>query len=94
MKLIKFDIKQPLTQFNYDKYRQQVIDSPYKEKATINYDKIIFIHFTYCSSMKMFPTKFHTLWNKYFGESPINEVRPILGTRNVDNLQRRLTNNI
>ena len=50
----------------------------------------MFVHFTYCSNMKTFPKKFHTLWDNYFGESPINEVTPILGTRNVDNLQRRL----
>jgi hypothetical protein len=91
--LLKFNINQPLTQINYEKYRQQIIDSPYKEKLPIQYDKNMFVHFTYCSSMRTFPSKFHSLWNKYFGESPINEVMPILGTRNVENLQRRFTNN-
>ncbi|CAF1210775.1 unnamed protein product [Rotaria magnacalcarata] len=61
-----------------------------KEKIPINYEKIMFAHFPYCSSMKLFPEKFHQLWVKYFEGSPINEVMPILGTRNVDNLQRRL----
>ncbi|CAF5119257.1 unnamed protein product, partial [Rotaria sp. Silwood1] len=87
--LLKFNINQPLTINNYDKYRQKVFDSPYKESTEIDYDKVLFIYFTYCSSMKMFPLKFHTLWSKYFGESPINEIMPILGTRNVKNLQRR-----
>ncbi|CAF3866241.1 unnamed protein product [Rotaria sp. Silwood1] len=32
-------------------------------------------------------------FSKYFGESPINEIMPILGTRNVKNLQRRLIHN-
>ncbi|CAF1345140.1 unnamed protein product [Rotaria sordida] len=82
---------QALTCFNYVNYRQEVIDSPIKEVVPVDYGKTIFIHFTYCSSMKTFPRKFHTLWNKYFGESPINDVLPILGTRNVKNLQRQLT---
>ncbi|CAF3534844.1 unnamed protein product [Rotaria sp. Silwood2] len=89
--LLKFNIDQPLTIINYDKCRQNVLDSPYKERIVIDYDKVMFIHFTYCSSMKTFPFQFHTLWSKYFGESPINEVTPVLGTRNVQNLQRRLT---
>ncbi|CAF4165834.1 unnamed protein product, partial [Rotaria sordida] len=86
--LLKFNIDQLLTVNNYDNYRQKVIDSPIKEKVPIDYGKIMFVHFTYCSNMKTFPGKFHTLWNKYFGESPINEVIPVLGTRNVNNLQR------
>ncbi|CAF1517775.1 unnamed protein product [Rotaria sordida] len=80
--LLKFNIDQLLTVNNYDNYRQKVIDSPIKEKVLIDYRKTMFVHFTYCSNMKTFPGKFHTLWNKYFGESPINEVIPILGTRN------------
>ncbi|CAF5037179.1 unnamed protein product [Rotaria sp. Silwood1] len=88
--LIKLNIEDPLTFNNYSQYRQMVINSPIREKVPIDYKKTIFIHFTYCSSMKTFPVKFHNLWNKYFGESPINEIIPILGTRNVNNLQRRL----
>ncbi|CAF4316766.1 unnamed protein product, partial [Rotaria magnacalcarata] len=89
--LLKFDTDQPLNFTNYKRYRQKIIDSPIKEKVPINYEKTMFVHFTYCSSMKTFPFKFHVLWNKYFGESPINELLPVLGTRNVLNLQRRLT---
>ncbi|CAF3091932.1 unnamed protein product [Rotaria sp. Silwood2] len=89
--LLKFNIDQPLTINNYNKYRQNVLDSPYKEPTGIDYDKVLFIHFTYCSSMEMFPLKFHTLWSKSFGESPINEITPVLRIRNVKNLQRRLT---
>jgi hypothetical protein len=40
--------------------------------------------------MRTFPTRFYALWQKYFGESPINDINPIVGTRNVNNLQRRL----
>ena len=40
--------------------------------------------------MKTFPSKFHVLWQKYFNQSPIDNIIPALGVRNVDNLQRRL----
>ncbi|CAF3561615.1 unnamed protein product, partial [Rotaria sp. Silwood2] len=40
--------------------------------------------------MRIFPAKFHALWNKYFGESPINDIIPSLGTRKDNNFQRRL----
>ncbi|CAF2906516.1 unnamed protein product [Rotaria sp. Silwood2] len=48
--LLKCDIEQPLTIWNYDKYRQKVIDSPMKEKVDIDYESIMFVHFTYCST--------------------------------------------
>ncbi|CAF4122854.1 unnamed protein product, partial [Rotaria magnacalcarata] len=88
--LQKFKIIQPLTSNNYNKIRQHIIDTHFEQKLPLEYGKHMFIHFTYCKNMKMFPTKFHTLWSKYFGQSPINNITPILGTRNVDNLQRRL----
>ncbi len=73
--------------------RQQVIDTPYNDKVPIDYRKTLFVHFTYCSNMTTFPRKFHELWNEYFEQSPINEVTPILVTRNVKNLQRQLVYN-
>jgi hypothetical protein len=88
--LQKFNIDHLLSSNNYDKFRQQVITTPFQEKIPIDYGKTMFVHFTYCTNMRTFPQKFHTLWNNYFGESPINEVTPILGTRNVQNLQQRL----
>ncbi|CAF0808658.1 unnamed protein product [Adineta steineri] len=33
--------------------------------TSTNYGQSMFVHFTYCSSMKSFPEKFHQLWNKY-----------------------------
>ena len=90
--LQKFNINEIFTTNNYNSIRQKVITTPYKEKVPIDYSTKMFVHFTYCSNMKKFPQKFHALWNKYFGESPINDITPILGTRNVPNLQRRLVN--
>jgi hypothetical protein len=90
----KLDINQPLTSDNYNIIRDKVMNNPKpKEKMIIVYGKTMFIHFTFCLNMKTFPTKFHILWNKYFSESPINEVRPVLGTRNMNNLQQQLVHN-
>jgi hypothetical protein len=88
--LSKFNINKLLTKDNYNTLRQKVINTPFPEKVPTDYSKTMFIHFTYCTSMRAFPEKFHTLWNKHFGESPIGEIIPILGTRNVNNLQQRL----
>ena len=91
--LKKLNIDQPLTNMNYDQCRQKIIHSPISEKTPVDFGSSMFIHFTFCDSMKSFPSKFHLLWNKYFAESPINEVRPIVGTRNVNNLQQQLVFN-
>ena len=74
---------------NYDTLRQNVIDPAIQEAVLTDHGKIMFVHFTYCSNMKTFPKKFHLLWNTYFSQSPIDEVTPVLGTRNVPNSQRR-----
>ena len=86
----KFNFNESLSTYNYDKIRTKIIHTPMKEKIIVDYDKTMFVHFTYCSSMKSFPKQFHKMWNKYFGESPINEIVPVLGTRNADNLERQL----
>ena len=89
----KFNINEPLTGNNYDVTRDKIIHIPIQEKVPVDFRRTMFVHFTYCLNMKTFPTKFHTLWNKYFSESPINDMVPVLGSRNVKNLQRQLVNN-
>jgi hypothetical protein len=79
-----------LTINNYNTSRQNIIDNPSQIKVPLDHGNTIFVHFTYCATMRPFPEKFHTLWNKYFRYSPINKVIPVLGTRNVNNLQRQL----
>ncbi|CAF3808428.1 unnamed protein product [Rotaria sp. Silwood1] len=90
--LRKFNTDEIFTINNYNSIRQKVLNTPFKEKVPIDYSTKMFVHFTYCSNMKTFPQKFHALWYKYFGESAINDITPVLGTRNVYNLQRRLMN--
>ena len=87
--LYKFGIKEILTIHNYGQYRGIIIDSPIQIKLPIDHGITMFVHFTYCSNIRAFPKQFHELWNKYFKGSPIKEIAPVLGTRNVSNLQRR-----
>ncbi|CAF1097599.1 unnamed protein product [Adineta ricciae] len=87
---IKYKIQQPLTVDNYNICRDQIINSPIQIKAPVDYGHTMFVHFTYCSNMRSFPKKFHSLWQKYFEHSPINDINPVLGTRNANNLQLRL----
>lgn len=89
----KLNSYQPHNAQHYDKVRQVVILQTSTEKEAIDYENNIFIHFTFCSSMKDFPRQFQNLWQKYFNNSPISDIRPILGTRNVGNLQQQLVRN-
>lgn len=84
------NIAESLSAQNYDRIRQQIINHPSETKSVIDYEKNIFIHFTYCSSMRTFPGRFIALWRKYFENSPISDITPIIGTRNSPNLQLRL----
>jgi hypothetical protein len=75
---------------NFLTMRDKVIKQEKTQKAPFEFDKSIFVHFTYCSSMKNFPFQFRRLWEKYFAQSPIADIKPVIGTRNVGNLQQRL----
>ncbi|CAF1505381.1 unnamed protein product, partial [Adineta ricciae] len=90
--LSKFEINDQLSIRNYERLRDQLIQSfhPSRDRTPFDHGKMMFVHYTYCTNMKSFPMKFHNLWHKYFDNSPINEITPILGTKNVDNLQKRL----
>ncbi|CAF3957904.1 unnamed protein product [Rotaria sp. Silwood1] len=87
------NLMQPLSASNYKTLQEKLIDLDKKEKIPIDYERTMFIHFTYCLNMKTFLAKFHALWNKYFIEFPINEIKSVLGTRNVKNLQQYLVRN-
>ncbi|CAF4658921.1 unnamed protein product [Rotaria socialis] len=88
-----YNMNQSVSNTNYNVLRAKIIYMNKKEEIIINYNRTMFVYFTYCLNMKTFPQKFHTLWNKYFIESPINEIKPVLGTRNVKNLQQQLIRN-
>jgi hypothetical protein len=92
--LFKFNNNEPLHRDNYyTLHKNMLFNLVEKKKKPIDYYNNMFIHFTYCSNMKAFPEKFRTLWQKYFHQSPINEINPVLSTRNLDNLQKQLVKN-
>ncbi|CAF4858579.1 unnamed protein product [Rotaria socialis] len=92
--LKKCNIIQSLNSNNYNTIRKNIIYNIIEEeKIPTDHYRTMFVHFTYCLNIQTLPTKFHTLWNKYFSESPINEIIPVIGTRNVQNLQKQLVKN-
>lgn len=90
--LQQIQLKEPVSIRNYTAIRRQVSCLPCQTKKQIDHNTVIFIHFTYCASMRTFPIRFTTLWKKYFSNSPINDTTPVLGTRIVNNLQLKLVN--
>jgi hypothetical protein len=70
--LFTFEIK-TINSNNYLKQRQRVLDSQRIDKPPLDFHSIVFVHFTFCSSMRRFPIKFHALWQKYFGKSSISD---------------------
>lgn len=89
----KFDSRQPSDFRHYDRLRTMIISKQHDDRQLPDYDNNLFIHFTFCRSMRQFPKQFVVLWQKYFSMSPISEVKPILGTKNVNNLHRDLVFN-
>lgn len=87
--LDKFQVTEQMKHQNYLRLRQKIISQP-ETKSSTHDTEHMFVHFTYCSSMRSFPTKFKILWRKYFSKSPINDTTPVIGTRNIGNLQLRL----
>ncbi|CAF4192072.1 unnamed protein product, partial [Rotaria sordida] len=48
--LLRLNIDEPLTIFNYDKYRQKILNLPCNNNIVpTDYERHIFVHFTYCS---------------------------------------------
>ena len=88
----RFNISEAVSVYNYERIRSNIITTCYIEARQVDYDKNLFIHFTYCTNMRTFPIRFHALWRKYFSFSPINDINPVLGTRNLPNLQLQLIN--
>lgn len=84
----KINTKEPIHANSYNNVRSIIISNPYKPRQSVDCANNISIHFTFCSSMTNFSIHYHYLWDKYFSNSHINDSTPMLGTRNVQNLQR------
>ena len=85
--LDKFRFLELFNAHNYNSLRTEIVSTTRNEQPAIEHDKTLFVHFTYCPNMRLFPTRFHELWRKHFAESPINGIQPILGKISLDNLQ-------
>ncbi|CAF4710620.1 unnamed protein product [Rotaria sp. Silwood1] len=55
--LSKCNIDQPLDFNNYNLIREKIIETPIKEKIPVDYGKIMFVHFTYCSISPILGTR-------------------------------------
>lgn len=82
------------TQHNYSQTRKVVLASTetHAKKASIDFEVNILCHFSFCKGMHDFATRFHQLWNNCFADTAISQMRPIVATRNLNNLQDHLVN--
>ena len=61
-------------------------------KARIDFEVNILCHFSFCKGMHDFSTRFHRLWEDCFADTAICNIKPIVGSRRLDNLQEYLVN--
>ena len=57
------------------------------KRAAIDFTINIMCHFSFCKGMHDFSTRFHKLWNDCFSDTAICSMKPIVGSRRLDNLQ-------
>ena len=57
------------------------------KKAGIDFEVNILCHFSFCKGMHDFPTRFHKIWNDCFSDTAIYNLKPIVGSKRLDNLQ-------
>ena len=82
------------TRKNYSEIRKiflNVADGD-RRKAGIDFEVSILCHFSFCKGMYDFPTRFHKLWDDCFADTPICNMKPIVGSRRLNNLQEYLVN--
>ena len=60
------------------------------KKARIDFEANILCHFTFCKGMNHFSTRFHTLWDECFADTAMGSIKPIVGSRRLENLQEYL----
>jgi len=78
-----------LTQKNFLNIRKIFLDAADNnaKKAKIDYEINIMCHFSYCKGMHVFSSHFHKLWNDCFSDTAICNMKPVVGSRRLDNLQ-------
>lgn len=73
----------------HNEFRDKVLDEGWnkKEKAEINFNKDIMLHFTYTPSLARFGSRFHQIWQEIFEETPLSDIPVIFAHRLTDNLK-------
>jgi hypothetical protein len=61
-----------------------------KKKKKIDFNTQMIMHFTYCKGMEFFGPIFHKTWNEILGPLAISTIKPMIGFRNNDSLQKKL----
>ena len=77
---------------NYYQVRRIIFDAK-GQKLTltkIDFTATIFVHFSFCKGMNNFSARFRRLWKECFTDTGISEMKTIVGTRNLQNLQEYL----
>ncbi len=78
-----------ITRKNYSEIRKiflNIADENAK-KAKLDFEVNILYHFSFSKGMKDFPTRFHQLWKDCFSDTAICNIKPIVGSRKLHNLQ-------
>ena len=78
-----------ITKYNYANVRNAflaTVDSNFN-KAKIDFKINIFCHFTFCKGMQSFSTRFHEIWDECFADTTICNIKPIVGSKRLNNLQ-------
>ena len=78
------------TRKNYQNARQIFLDNTKNNKAGIDFEVNILCHFSYCKGMHDFSTRFHKLWSDCFSDTAIFNMKPIVGSKRLDNLHNYL----
>ncbi|CAF4513847.1 unnamed protein product [Rotaria magnacalcarata] len=76
----------------HNEFRDKILDPQWnkKDKHSIDFNKDIFVHFTYTPSLTRFGAKFHQLWQEIFEETPLGDISVVFAHRLSDNLNNIL----
>jgi hypothetical protein len=76
----------------HSSFRDKVLDIGWnkKEKQGIDFNKDILLHFTYTPSLARFGSRFHSLWQEIFEETPLSDISVIFAHSLTDNLKNIL----
>lgn len=77
---------------DYQKFREAVMDPTWnkKEKRNVDFNKDIFVHFSYTHSLANFGSHFHQIWQEIFEGTPLDDIPITYANRLTDSLKHLL----